>query len=72
MLINVDIGTNTKVFNKLKSLPEVKEVHLTYGVYDVIAKVEAETQEELKKVITYKIRALHDVRSTLSMIVAWK
>jgi DNA-binding Lrp family transcriptional regulator len=69
LLINVDIGTQTQVVKELKSIQKVKEVHLTSGVYDIIAKVEAATQEELKKVITYEIRVLRNVRSTLSMIV---
>jgi DNA-binding Lrp family transcriptional regulator len=54
LLINVDIGTHTKVVKELKSIPKVKEVYLTYGVFDIIALVEAETQEELKEVITYQ------------------
>ena len=70
LLINVDPGTQTKVFKEMKSIPIVKKVHLTYGVFDIVVRVEAETQEELKKAITYEIRALRHVRSTLTMIVA--
>ena len=47
----------------------VKEVYLVYGVYDIIAKIEADTMEQVKEIITWKIRRLEKVRSTLSMIV---
>ena len=68
----MDPGTQTTVTKELKSIQKVREVYLTYGVYDFIVKIEAETQEELKEVITYQIRALRNVRTTLTMVVAAK
>ena len=47
----------------------IKGVHLVYGVYDTIAKVEAESMEKLKELVTLKIRRLSEVRSTLTMTV---
>ncbi len=55
--------------NKLKPLQEVKEARLVYGVYDIIVRVEAETMEELKNVVSWTIRRLDRVRSTMTMIV---
>ena len=40
-----------------------------YGVYDIIAKVEAENMDKLKEIISWKIRRLDKVRSTLTMLV---
>jgi DNA-binding Lrp family transcriptional regulator len=40
-----------------------------YNVYDIIARVEADTMEKVKETITWKIRRLDRVRSTLTMIV---
>lgn len=40
-----------------------------YGVYDIIAKVEAEDMDKLKEAITWRMRRLDKVRSTLTMIV---
>jgi DNA-binding Lrp family transcriptional regulator len=42
---------------------------MVYGVYDIIARVEAGSMEELKEVIGTKIRRQEKVRSTLTMIV---
>ena len=46
------------------------DASLVYGVYDIVATVEAESMEKLKDTIAYKIRRLDKVRSTSSMIVA--
>jgi DNA-binding Lrp family transcriptional regulator len=40
-----------------------------YGVYDIVAKVEADSMDKLKEIVTWKIRRLDKVRSTLTMIV---
>ena len=42
---------------------------MTYGVYDIIAKVEAENQQVLKDAVFTKIRKMDEVRTTLTMIV---
>jgi len=69
VLINVEIGAEEEVLGDLRPIPEVKEAHLVYGVYDIIAIVEAPTMQELKDVISLKIRRLDKVHSTLTMIV---
>ena len=53
----------------LQAIPEVKESYVVYGVYDVIARVEAESMQRLKDVVSLRIRQLDTVRSTLSMVV---
>jgi len=49
LLISADLGDERNVHNKLKSIQNVKEAHLTSGVYDIIAIVEAETHDKLKE-----------------------
>lgn len=69
VLINADLGAEEELVKELKNTENVKEVYVVYGVYDVIAKVEADTMEKVKETITWKIRRLDKVRSTLTMIV---
>ena len=69
ILINTELGSERKVLEKLKSIQNIKEAHLTYGVYDIIIIVEAGTQDKLKETITYQIRALPGIKSTLTMVV---
>jgi DNA-binding Lrp family transcriptional regulator len=69
LLLNVETGTEEEVMNSLKDLQEVKEARMVYGVYDIIVRVETETMEELKNVVSWTIRRLDRVRSTMTMIV---
>ncbi|MCJ7456931.1 Lrp/AsnC ligand binding domain-containing protein [Candidatus Bathyarchaeota archaeon] len=69
VLINAEIGSEDEVLKQLKSLPNVKESYTVYGVYDIVAKVSADTMDKLKEIVTWKIRRLDKVRSTLTMIV---
>jgi DNA-binding Lrp family transcriptional regulator len=69
VLINAEIGAEDEVLKELKEMTEVKEAHVVYGVYDIITRIEADTMDELKDIVTSKIRGLDRVRSTLTMIV---
>jgi len=69
VLINTEMASETDVNRELREIEEVKEVYGVYGVYDLVARVEAETMQKLKDVISSKIRRLENVRSTLTMIV---
>ncbi len=69
VLINVEIGAEEEVLGDLGPIPEVREAHLVYGVYDIIAIVETSTMQELKDAVSFKVRRLDKVHSTLTMIV---
>jgi len=69
VLLTVEIGSEEKMLDALKAIPEVKEAHLVKGVYDIVARVESDTILNLKHAIRSKIRNLEKVRSTLTMIV---
>jgi DNA-binding Lrp family transcriptional regulator len=53
----------------MKKLEGVEEAYFSYGVYDLIAKIKADSMEHLKEMVTRKIRALSKVRSTLTLIM---
>ncbi len=69
VLINTEIGAEEEVLAELRKVNEVKEAYMVYGVYDIIARIQAETMEKLKEIVSWKIRRLDKVRSTLTMIV---
>jgi len=69
VLINSEIGAEDAILQALKKVSNVKEAYTVYGVYDIVAKVEAESMDKLKEVVTWNIRRLDKVRSTLTMIV---
>ena len=69
VFINVETGTELEVRDALLNIDGVKEVYVIYGVYDIVVKIEAEGIEELKNIISMKIRRTPKVKSTLTMIV---
>jgi DNA-binding Lrp family transcriptional regulator len=69
VLMNVELGSEEKVLQEVRKVPNVKECHRVYGVYDMIAKVEADSMDKLKEIVTWKIRRLDGVRSTLTTVV---
>jgi DNA-binding Lrp family transcriptional regulator len=69
VLINVESGSEDEVLNELKTLEGVEEAYFSYGVYDLITKIRADSMDKLKEVVTRKIRTLSKVRSTLTLIM---
>ena len=69
VLMNAELGSEDSLVNELKKLDSVKEVYQVYGVYDIVAQVESDTMDKVKETITWKLRKLNGVKSTLTMIV---
>jgi DNA-binding Lrp family transcriptional regulator len=69
VFMNIDAGGEQEVLKELRSIQNVKEAHLVYGVYDLVARIEAETMDKLKEIVTWRVRRLDKVRSTLTTIV---
>ncbi|OYT62722.1 MAG: AsnC family transcriptional regulator [Thermofilum sp. ex4484_15] len=70
VLISTEMGSERKVLEELKKIDEVSEAYIVYGVYDIVAKIEVRDVDELKNIVSNKIRAIDYVRSTLTMIGA--
>jgi len=74
VLLNSDLGNDETIVNELKQIlaaeSEVNyEVQGVYGVYDIILKISADNAEDLRSIITNKIRKINKVQSTLTMMV---
>ena len=67
--INTSLDSVEEVAQELRACDEVKEVFLVHGVYDILAKVEGETLDDLTNVINRRIRSLSKVHSTLSLLL---
>ena len=68
-LIQVKPGYEHSVAEKLSSTPEIKEVYIVYGEWDLIVKIVAKTIKELKEVVINKIRSLPEVETTSTLVV---
>ncbi len=69
ILLNSDLGAEEYIVEELKKIPEVKKAYLTFGAYDIIAEVHAQTQEDFEKTVSTKIRRLARVVSTMTLNV---
>ncbi len=69
VLINVESGSEETVVKELRAISAIEEAYYSYGVYDIIAKIAADTMEHLKDTVTKHVRTLPKVRSTLTLIM---
>ena len=67
VLINCELGSEEHIITELKTMSDVKEVQGTFGAYDIIAKVSSESVEKIRETITWKIRKIEKIRSTLTL-----
>ncbi len=68
VLINCDLGSEDGVIEALKNIEDVKEINGTFGAYDIIAKVDNSELDTLRETITWKIRKIDRIRSTLTLM----
>lgn len=67
VLFNTESGSEEQVLNEIRKIEDIAEASISYGVYDIIVKVKTETDKELKELVTFKLRKIHNVRSTLTL-----
>lgn len=68
VLINCDTGSEESIIQELKSIIGVTETQGIFGAYDIIAKIETKTGQEIRDILTLKIRKIDGIRSTLTMM----
>ena len=69
VLINCDLGSEDDIIKELKKLPEVVEVSGVFGVYYIIVRIRSDSMDKLREVVTWHVRRIDKVRSTLTMMV---
>jgi DNA-binding Lrp family transcriptional regulator len=69
VLLNCELGHEADIINELKKLPGINDVEGCYGVYDMIVKISSDSMDKLKENITWHIRKIDKIKSTLTLIV---
>lgn len=74
VLLNSDLGSDQSIIDEVKKILDsdsgIKyEIQGVYGVYDIVLKISADNAEDLRSIITNKIRKIGKVQSTLTMMV---
>ena len=68
VLINCELGRESKVIEQLRRIENVVETQGTYGVNDIVARIESDSQSQFDHIISDQIRKINDVNSTLTLI----
>jgi len=69
VLLNCDLGAEEYILEELQQVNEIKNAYVTFGAYDIIAEIHADTQEDFEKTVSLKIRQLSRVVSTMTLNV---
>ena len=70
LLINSEFLFTEEVTEKLKEIPEIVNIYIVQGLYDIIAKVKLNTEEELKELVSERIRKVDKITCTVTVIIA--
>jgi DNA-binding Lrp family transcriptional regulator len=68
VLLNVSAGKEPEFFSNLGSIQQVRHVFYLFNEYEYLVEVEAETPQEMAKVMTNHIRHLPGVERTATFI----
>ena len=69
VLFNVVSGSENQVLKDVKKVEGVEEAYISYGVYDVVVKLRADSMDALKELLSFRLRKINKVKSTLSLIL---
>ena len=68
VLLNTEIGAEREVLKNLRKIEGVQEAFNLMGIYDIIARVKADTMDSLNQLINQKLQ-INRVHSKLTVIV---
>lgn len=67
VFLTCDVGKRDFVKKELESFDEIKEMVGTYGMFDIVLRIESESDEKLKSFVNNKIRNVNHIRTTLTL-----
>jgi DNA-binding Lrp family transcriptional regulator len=66
--INCQENEERFVLEEIKKIPIVKNADQVIGTYDMVAKLESNSMEELNETITWKLKKIAKIRSVLILM----
>ena len=67
-LLSISPLHEKKVYELLKNIPEITEVHPLFGEYDILLKIESDNIDSIGNVVINKIRSIQGVMDTKTLI----
>lgn len=68
-MIDCDFPFSENVIEELKKIPEIEEFYRVQSIYDIIAKVNADSEDQLNEIVMRKVREIEGIKNTLTMII---
>ncbi len=68
VLINCELGKESEVLEQLRKMENVVDTQETYGVYDIVARIDSDSESQLANIISDQIRKISNINSTLTLI----
>ena len=69
VILNCDLGAEEYIIEELMHIPQVTNAYVTFGAYDVIVEIDADSQETFDETVALKIRRLTRIVSTMTLNV---
>ena len=69
VLLNCDLGAEELIVEELRKISQIWQAYITFGAYDIIAEINADSQEDFDETFSIKIRQLTRVVSTMTLNV---
>lgn len=67
VLINCNLGSEKSVISSLQTIDHITDVHGTFGLYDVIVKIESDSEQKIQHTVTNVIRKMPNIQSTITL-----
>lgn len=66
VLISCVMGEEHTVLDRIKEIPQIKTALMTFGEYDLVAKIQADSPQDMAS-ISSQIRQIQKIRSTITL-----
>ena len=67
-LLSISPLHEKSVFESLKNIPQIKEIHPLFGEYDILVKMECEDIDQIGEMVIKKIRSLKGIVDSKTLI----
>ncbi len=70
VLVNCHFPFDVKIKDDISNIPSVTEVYRTSGRYDLLVKINADGEDNLKEIVSEAIGKIHGIDDTVALIIA--
>jgi len=67
VLITTEPGKEADIYTKLKEIEEIEESYPLFGEYDIMAKANGDSFQEIGEMVVNKIRTLDGIKETKTL-----